>query len=230
MIAAQGRKVAALEAHKTGADAAALPPRRRNPPPPPLPRVPRRGGVGGRSRTRQAFAVSGAARRADPNSYMRRKVTRSHAEGQTKNCDKLIIDGRSIASRQPCDRSTTLFPSGEAALTQSLPNDILVARLAWRIDAQGRRLHFSTGARLLRDEYGLDRNRGRFIQSRTIRASRHQRVRKFFSALPPPSSSGSPRVYPRWTVLSAASRKVEALKQHKKGLMQQLFPSGEGSA
>ena len=41
VIAAQGRKVAALTAHKTGADAAALPPRRRNPPPPPLPRVPR---------------------------------------------------------------------------------------------------------------------------------------------------------------------------------------------
>lgn len=29
-------------------------------------------------------------------------------------------------------------------------------------------------------------------------------------------------------LLSAASRKVEALKQHKKGLMQRLFPSGEG--
>lgn len=29
-------------------------------------------------------------------------------------------------------------------------------------------------------------------------------------------------------LLTAASRKVEALKQHKKGLMQRLFPSAEG--
>jgi len=41
LIAAQGRKVEALKAHKKSLMQQLFPPRRRNPPSPPLPRVPR---------------------------------------------------------------------------------------------------------------------------------------------------------------------------------------------